>query len=209
MQGHKIQFCPSWSKIHCTLVGIMNMPVAIAMIKIFSRKIMRCSVNAQSLYSRAGEKSRFSFKSQCCRYILIPDCKNEKIFHLYISDLRTVLWFLLIPFPNMDFNVKVDSEFKVFSGDMQLLDSCFDFLLTLSFIFPSTDQNRFGQLCNSFELLYRFWSIFPIMLFLKEMQNIIHDTTIYSFNVCNLYHKFIGKYVDICKQTWCPFSICS
>ena len=64
MQGHKIQFCPSWSKIHCTLVGIMNMPVAIAMIKIFSRKIMRCSVNAQSLYSRAGEKSRFSFKSQ-------------------------------------------------------------------------------------------------------------------------------------------------
>ena len=59
-----------------------------------------------------------------------------------------------------------------FSSDVVLFD-----------IFPSTDQNRFGQLCNSFELLYRFWSIFPIMLFLKEMQNIIHDTTICSFNV--------------------------
>ena len=59
-----------------------------------------------------------------------------------------------------------------FSSDVVLFD-----------IFPSTDQNRFGQLCNSFELLYRFWSISPIMLFLKEMQNIIHDTTICSFNV--------------------------
>ena len=158
MQGHKIQFCPSWSKIHCTLVGIMNMPVAIAMIKIFSRKIMRCSVNAQPLYRRAGEKTRFSFRSQCCRYILIPDCKNEKILHLYISDLRTVLWFLFIPFPNMDFNVKVDSEFKVFSGDMQLLDSYFDFLLTLSFSISSPLPTKIDL--DNFAIRLNFYIVF-------------------------------------------------
>ena len=142
MQGHKIQFCPSWSKIHCTLVGIMNMPVAIAMIKIFSRKIMRCSVNAQSLYSRAGEKSRFSFKSQRCRYILIPDCKNEKnltSIHIWFTDGAMISFY---SFSKYGFQcqswLRIQGFLRRYAITWQLLRFSSD--VVLFDIFPSTTK---------------------------------------------------------------------
>ena len=58
----------------------------------------------------------------------------------------------------MDFNVKVDSEFKVFSGDMQLLDSYFDFLLTLSFSISSPQLTKIDL--DNFAIRLNFYIVF-------------------------------------------------